>query len=139
MLCNQCHSGLTGNRSDTIRTDVRNFDADHMMTSRMMTSRALNVTMHATWSIPPESHSHLGCQAVVMGLSPKPHGGFFSFLGGELIQSSKVHIQKFITISSISEILVGFIITMATLLDFFKILFREDVLGPTGGLQARFH
>ena len=34
--------------------------------------------------------------------------------------------------------LEGFCITMATLLDFFKILFREDVLGPDRGLSLKF-
>ena len=31
-----------------------------------------------------------------------------------------------------------FCITMATILDFFKILFRENVLGPDTGLPTKF-
>ncbi len=46
--------------------------------------------------------------------------------------------KKIITIGPIPVDLKGFCITMATLLDFFKILFREDVLGPDRGLSVKF-
>ncbi len=51
---------------------------------------------------------------------------------------SRSHIQKFITIRSMPDILEGFFITMATLLDFFKILFAKNGLRPFKGLPARF-
>ena len=41
-------------------------------------------------------------------------------------------------IGSISMDLEGFCITMATVLDFFKILFRENVPGPDTGLPTKF-
>ncbi len=81
-----------------------------------------------TLSITPGPHSGFGCQAVAMGLSPKQHGRFCSFLAGQLIWSSRHHIQRITNIRLMPELLEGFFIPMATLSDFFKILFRKDVL-----------
>ena len=73
-------------------------------------------------------HSDFGCPAVARGLSQKPHGRFRSFLAGELKCVSRRHMQKVIAVGSISELLEGFFITIVTLSDFPKILFREDAL-----------
>ncbi len=61
-----------------------------------------------TLSITPGPHSGFGCQAVAMGLSPKPHGRFCLFLAGELIWSSRRHIQIIINIRSMPELLEVF-------------------------------
>ena len=75
--------------------------------------------------------------AVAMCLSPKPCGRFRSFLAGELKWLSRCHIQTLVAIGSRSEILEGFFITLATLLNFSKILFAANVLRPVKGLSAR--
>ena len=76
--------------------------------------------------------------AVAMCLSPKPCGRFRSFSAGELKWVSRCHIQIFIAIGSRSEILEGFFITMATLLDFSEILFATDIIRHIKGIPVRF-
>ncbi len=51
---------------------------------------------------------------------------------------SQVLIAKIIVIGLISADLEGFSITMATLLDFSKILFSRDVTGPTLHMCVQF-
>ncbi len=65
-----------------------------------------------------------------MGLSRKPWGGFSWFFACKFVWMSQVLIAKIIVIGLISVDLEGFSITMATLLDFSKILFSPDVTGP---------
>ena len=49
-----------------------------------------------------------------MGLSPKPLGGFCSFLAGKLISSRRDHKQKLVKIGARHDLLEGFFFTMAT-------------------------
>ena len=86
-----------------------------------------------------EPQSDSGCHAVARGLSPKPHGRFRSFLAGTSIWLGRRHMQKFSTVSPMPDVLEGFSITMATLLNFFKILFSLNALWPIKDLPARFH
>ena len=92
-----------------------------------------------TLSITPGPHSGDCCQTVAIGLSQRLHGRFGSFLAGKLIWLGSHHTQKSIILRSIYQILEGFYITMATLLNFSKFLFRDDDLRPIEGLSAKFH
>ena len=78
-----------------------------------------------------------GCQGAGC-ISREPLDGFCSFFAGKLIWQSRVDSQKFTTLGSISWILEGCCITMATLSDFFKIWNREDALWPRQPLPTKF-
>ncbi len=71
-------------------------------------------------------------------ISQEPLGGFCSYFQGKPMWQSRVDSQKFITLGSILWILEGFFITMATVLDFFKISNRKDALCLGRPLPARF-
>ncbi len=70
--------------------------------------KKIECNLSKMWSIPQEPPSDSGCHEVAMGLSPKPHGRFRSFLAGKSIWLSRHHMIKFITIRSIAEFLEGF-------------------------------
>ena len=92
-----------------------------------------------TPSTTPEPHSDFGCQAVAMGLSPRTHGRFRSFLAGKLIWLGRRHIQKSNTLRPICEISEGFFITMATDLDLARPKYFSCHWGPKTYLHAKFH
>ncbi len=81
---------------------------------------------------------NLVAASVAMGLSWKPRGRFPSFFARKLIWMRQTHTAKINRIGLISMDLEGFCITMATLLDFCKILLAPDVTGPTLHTCLRF-
>ncbi len=95
--------------------------------TRARTSRAredVPMTSQNLWSL----NLNLVAVTVAMGLSRKLHGRFSSFFAWELIWMRLPYTAKIITIRSISMDLEGFCITMATLFEFFQILFRVNAL-----------
>ncbi len=76
--------------------------------------------------------------SIAMGLSLKPCGRFPSFFACKLICMTQPYTAKINRIRSISMDLEGFCITMATLLDFSKILLSRDVTGPAQHVHVRF-
>ncbi len=109
--------------------------------SRARTSRARARTSSMT-SQSHQFHQSLNLNlvvvAVAMGLSWKPHGRFSSFFARRLVWMSLPHVAKIIMIGLIFMDLEGFCITMATVLDFSKILFPPDITGPTLHMHVRF-
>ncbi len=115
---------------------------------RPFTMRSLFLTVTSYWchktqeNVVYHSRTSFWCQlpsSCYMGLSQKPRGRFCLFLAGKLIWLSRHHTQKSIILKSITEILEGFFITKATLLDFSKISFHDDALRPIKGLHHKFH
>ncbi len=111
------------------------------MTSRNV-SRARTSPVRARTSQTHQSHTSLNLNlvaaSIAMGLSWKPLGRFPSFFACKLIWMRQTYTAKISRIGLISLDLESFCVTMATLLDFSKILLSRDVTGPVQHVHVRF-